>query len=190
MKSNSNLHTTRLLFQLAHHKIECSFLLLLLLISIGEYNASKYGNALYIKEKEIKLGVKICKCVDVGLTDADGVFFICDNADFYVNNNILLHINKFYGYGLSCDSLYALVDIGDNDLISLAFGNAKDVENKSPIITSCKKSDVKWVDVKNVPLHVYYWRFIAFLLSIGVLILISMMIVSFANKIGTVLRRR
>jgi len=143
MKSNSNLHTTRLLLQLAHHKIECSILLLLLLISIGEYNASKYGNALYIKEKEIKLGVKICKCVDVGLTDADGVFFICDNADFYVNNNILLHINKFYGYGLSCDSLYALVEIGDNDLISLAFGNAKDVENKSPIITSCKKSDVK-----------------------------------------------
>ena len=53
MKSNSNLHTTRLLLQLARHKIECS-IILLLLISIGEYNASKYGNALYIKEKEIK----------------------------------------------------------------------------------------------------------------------------------------
>ena len=142
----------------------------ILLLTIGEYKTSEYANALYVKKRSIKFGVKISKCVDVILTNSEDLFYIYDDVEYYMDDNLPLHVKKLCGYGIERDSMFVLVDIGQNDYVSMGFGCAEDVERKTPILTCQKRNDVDWILLHQMPCYVYYWRFIAFMLTINLVL--------------------
>ena len=139
----------------------------ILLLSIGEYKASEYANAFYVKDRQIKFGVKICRCVDVVLTNSEGLLYLYDDVDYCMGESFKLHVKKLCGYGLERDSMFVLVDVGQNDYVSMGFGCTEDVECNTPILTYKKRSDVDWILLRQMPCCVYYWRFVAFVLTIN-----------------------
>ena len=155
-------------------------LIVVVLIS-GEFNASKYGNALYIPYKDVKFGVKIGRLTGVGLADKYNSFFVMSDVDYISKNGLRLGIDKFCGYGLDRDSLFVLIKNRENNLVSMGFGCEKDVENRTPVVKTIERTDINWIRVDNTPFYIYYWRLIAFLSTLALAGLVVALIVRMLN---------
>ena len=70
-------------------------LLMAIILVIGEYNASIYGNALYVGYKDVMFGTKIGRLVGVGLADKENSFFVTQDVDFKTKEGSSLLVNKF-----------------------------------------------------------------------------------------------
>lgn len=154
----------------------------ILMLAIGEYKASEYANAFYIKDRQIKFGISVSRCVDIIFTDPEGLFYLYDGVEYCTEDNLQLNVKKLCGYGLERDSMFILVDIGQKDYVSMGFGCAKDVENKAPTLTYYRRSDVGWIILHQMPCCIYYWRLIAFVLTINLMLCIIIMCIRLVKK--------
>lgn len=150
-----------------------------ILIVIGELYSCRYGNGFYIKNKDLMYTTSITKINSPLILYDDGLFYISQNQTYVTKDSVIINIRDFIGYEMN-DTIIDFVVKSDN-FITLSFDSKTKVLERDPKIVYQRK-DVKY-DLSNVPTIVYYWRLIAFIFSMTIIILCLCLFYTFFKRL-------
>ena len=153
-------------------------------IFIGlDFQASKYANGLLFKQKEIALQIKLERINGVWFTYEGGLSLLADGEIFRHKDGTIVHVDRIHKYSTFKNGVAIMFSDRNKNEKTFYFSDFNQVIDRNPSNTLQNTGvELKWVNVLAPPQIFYYWRVVAVLIIIGILLQILFVLKEFFQR--------